>query len=99
MKITPSKDYKKPLYAIGIAAALTALSITGCTDPGKVDYAGDVVMGTVETSEVRLDGEVANTDPTEVDFEGEVAEPEPTKPTVNSVITAGIVPNTIDRND
>ena len=30
MKITQSKDYKKPLYAIGIAAALASVSVTGC---------------------------------------------------------------------
>ena len=30
MKIIQSKDYKKPLYAIGIAAALAAVSVTGC---------------------------------------------------------------------
>ncbi len=30
MKITQSKDYKKPLYAIGIAAVLAAVSVTGC---------------------------------------------------------------------
>ena len=36
MKITQAKDYKKPLYAVGIAAALTALAVTGCGDnPGK----------------------------------------------------------------
>ena len=44
MKITQAKDYKKPIYAIGIAAALAALAVTGCGDnPGKpVDYAGDL---------------------------------------------------------
>lgn len=30
MKISQSKDYKKPLYAIGIAAVLAAVSVTGC---------------------------------------------------------------------
>ena len=33
MKITPAKDYKKPRYAIGISAAIMALSVTGCTNP------------------------------------------------------------------
>ena len=51
MKITQAKDYKKPLYAVGIAAALTALAVTGCGDnPGKsgkpVDYAGDIQVVT-----------------------------------------------------
>lgn len=30
MKITPSKDYKKPLYAIAVAATIAAVSLTGC---------------------------------------------------------------------
>lgn len=56
MKITPVKDYKKPVFAIGIAAAM-ALSVTACKEPG-VQLAGDVA--TVETTEeVQLDGEVA----------------------------------------
>ena len=60
MKITPSKNYKKPLYALGLTAALAAATLTGCTDPGKpVDYAGDVDTRPTETTEVRLDGEVA----------------------------------------
>ena len=32
MKITPAKDYKKPLYAIGIMTTLMAVTVTGCTD-------------------------------------------------------------------
>lgn len=99
MKITQAKDYKKPLYAIGIAAAITALSLTGCTDPGKVGYSGDVAVATTETTEVALAGEVADTDPTEVGLDGGVDMPLETKPTVNSLITAGIVPQSIDRND
>ena len=72
MKITQAKGYKKPLYAIGIAAAITALSVTGCTDPGKIDYAGDVATCTTETTEVRLAGETADTEPTKVDLDGEI---------------------------
>ena len=33
MKITPTKDYKKPLYALGLATAMMAVAVTGCTDP------------------------------------------------------------------
>ena len=99
MKIMPTKNYKKPLYAIGIAAAIAAVSLTGCTDPGKIDYAGDVAITTAETDHVRLTGEVADTDPTEVELDGEVEVTESTRPSVDSVITAGIVPNTVDRND
>ena len=99
MKLTQTKDYKKPLYAIGIAAAITAVSLTGCTDPGKVGYSGDVAIVTTETDHVRLAGEVADTEPTEVGLDGGVDMPLETKPTVNSLITAGIVPQSIDRND
>lgn len=99
MKITPSKNYKKPLYAIGIAATIAAISLTGCTDPGRIDYAGEISTATTETDHVRLTGEVADTDPTEVELDGDVAIAEPTKSTAKPVITAGIVPNNIDPNE
>lgn len=35
MKIKPLKDYKKPLYAIGVGTAIMAVALTGCTDPAK----------------------------------------------------------------
>ena len=35
MKVKPLKEYKKPLYAIGLSAALMATALTGCTDPAK----------------------------------------------------------------
>ena len=35
MKIKPLKDYKKPLYAIGVGTAIMAVALTGCTDPDK----------------------------------------------------------------
>ena len=38
MKITQSRDYKKPIYAIGISAALIAASVSGCGLP--VDFSG-----------------------------------------------------------
>ena len=72
MKITPAKDYKKPLYAIGISAAIMALSVTGCTNPfGKKepDLTGATDIRTNQTEcskkdadntpETALAGEVA----------------------------------------
>ncbi len=37
MKIAQSRDYKKPLYALGITAALLAASVTGCGNPVEKD--------------------------------------------------------------
>lgn len=35
MKIKSIKNYKKPLYAIGLSTAIMAVALTGCTDPAK----------------------------------------------------------------
>ena len=40
MKLSQPKNYKKPLYAIGLAAAVMAVSLTGCTDPDKLRTGG-----------------------------------------------------------
>lgn len=80
MKISPLKDYKKPLYAIGIAAVIAATALTGC---GEVEYAGTADTKPTE-SEVELAGDVA------------MAPEETTRETVNTLITAGIVSNNID---
>ena len=81
MKILSEKNYKKPLYAIGVTAALLAMSVTGCTDPVKGPaLAGDVPCETTETTEeVVLDGDVVvctpapTTDDDIVELDGEVA--------------------------
>ena len=54
MKITQSKDYKKPLYAIGIAAALTAIAVTGCGGSKPVQYAGELQPETEISEEVTI---------------------------------------------
>lgn len=74
MKITPAKNYKKPLYAVGIAATLMAVSVTGCTDfsigikSGTKDNSGPVQTDTTKpdadnepvlAGEIELEGEVA----------------------------------------
>lgn len=46
MKITQSRDYKKPIYAIGISAALIAASVSGCGLP--VDFSGSAKSSTKE---------------------------------------------------
>lgn len=75
MKITQAKNYKKPLYAIGLAATIMAASVSGCTDPGKgPDYAGGMDVRPTETTEVQLEGEVAEsiTETSETRLEGGV---------------------------
>ena len=56
MKITPERNYRKPLYAVGIAAAAMAIAITGCSDEPPA-LAGDVAVTVQETTEVQLEGE------------------------------------------
>ena len=68
MKIIKTKGYKKPLCAIGVAAALTAIAVTGCGDDKPVYYAGDLQPMTETTDEVELEGE------TTVEYAGDVAE-------------------------
>ena len=80
MKISPLKDYKKPLYAIGIAAAIAATALTGC---GEVEYAGTADTKPTE-SEVELSGDVA------------MVPEETTSETEKPLITEGIVSNNID---
>ena len=90
MKIDPKHDYRKPLYAAGVAALVgaTAMFGTAC-DPPRT--AGDTT--TSETSDVELDGEVAiETDEVElageeiietdyVELDGDVAVCDPTDET------------------
>ena len=57
MKITQTKGYGKPLYAIGVAAALTAIAVTGCGEDKPIEYAGDIQPMTETTDEVELAGE------------------------------------------
>lgn len=63
MKISQSKGYKKPLYALGITAALMAVSVTGCGGP--VGYAGEMTNASNETEEVALAGDEVIIDETE----------------------------------
>jgi len=60
MKLTQSKDYKKPLYAIGLAAAI-AVTVTACGNE-PVQLMGDTT--TAETTEdVQLAGDIDFADP------------------------------------
>ena len=60
MKITKAENYKKPRYALGVTAALMAVSMTGCGNPVPgIDYAGDIQMDPGYIDEVQLSGDVA----------------------------------------
>ncbi|MCR5327468.1 MAG: hypothetical protein K6E12_01235 [Saccharofermentans sp.] len=48
MKIKSIKNYKKPLYAVGLSTAIMAVALTGCTDPAIAE----TETTTVELQEV-----------------------------------------------
>ncbi|MBR3279824.1 MAG: hypothetical protein IKG01_13120 [Lachnospiraceae bacterium] len=88
MKITPAKDYKKPLYAIGVTAAIMAVSVTGCTDfasgfkggtkeTEQVDLAGAADILTDETTYCKRDADDEPVLAGEVELDGDVAITEP----------------------
>ena len=79
MKITPVKNYKIPLYAVGMTAIMLATAATGCKDPGRIRRdSPDKTDPT--TSVVDVEGTIASSDPTDepVQLDGEVAYVEPT---------------------
>ena len=64
MKLTQSKDYKKPLYALGLAAAI-AVTVTACGNE-LVQLAGDTAGPEPTESTTMLGGETTiDTDYTE----------------------------------
>jgi hypothetical protein len=78
MKITPAKDYKKPLYAIGLAAAILTVSVTGCTDPETKTRTRKHRRTSKPTEEVQIAGDVQVVDP-DVELAGETdVYPDPT---------------------
>ena len=72
MKITQSKDYKKPLYAIGIAAALVATSVTGCGSIFGDSGNGPVTKGGSGTRTMSSEYSKYNADDPVIE-EGEIA--------------------------
>jgi len=49
MNIQPAKDYKKPLYAIGLAATVMLTGVTGCRKgEERVQLMGDTTVSSVE---------------------------------------------------
>ena len=69
MKITPTKDYKKPLYALGLATAMMAVAVTGCTDPDSKTKSRRRHHRTKQ-SEVQLAGDTQTVEP-DIDYAGD----------------------------
>jgi len=66
MKITPVKNYKIPLYAVGMTAVMLATAATGCKDPRRIRRdVPDKTDPTTTTSIVELDGVIDVADPTD----------------------------------
>jgi len=80
MKITPAKDYKKPLYALGLATAIMAVAVTGCTDPDSKIKTRRHSHRTKNT-EVQLAGE------TDIGYAGDISVEVP--PTTDDLQLAG----------
>ena len=66
MKITKAEGYGKPKYAVAVAAALVAVTVSGC----GVGYDGGISMGTPPDDEVRLSGEATLAEPPVIDYDG-----------------------------
>ena len=69
MKITPTKDYKKPLYALGLATAMMAVAVTGCTDPDSKTKSRRRHHRTKHT-EVQLAGDTQTVEP-DIEYAGD----------------------------
>ena len=68
MKITKAEGYEKPKYAVAVAAALVAATVSGC----GVHYDGGISMGTPPEDEVILGGEATLPEPG-VDYAGDIS--------------------------
>ena len=68
MKIDPKKDYKKPLYAAGIATLIGATALFGTACGPQI--AGGISIGET-TTEVQLGGDAQTVETEEVELMGE----------------------------
>ena len=73
MKITKAEGYKKPGYAVAVAAAMVAVTVSGC-GAGN-DLAGATVLNTTpdtpDEREIELAGDVSVVEPDKViDYDG-----------------------------
>ena len=73
MKITQAEGYKKPGYAVAVAAAMVAMTVSGCGS--GPDLAGATVLNTTpdtpDEREIELAGDVSVVEPDNViDYDG-----------------------------
>ncbi|MCR4729754.1 MAG: hypothetical protein K5881_02370 [Saccharofermentans sp.] len=95
MKIDPKHDYKKPLYALGVATLIGATALFG-TACGPKDSTGRTKSNRdskPSESEVELGGDMAvvETDPTDVELAGDetICETEPSLGGIATVVEPG----------
>ena len=68
MKITKAEGYKKPNYAVAVAATLATVAITGCGGP---NLEGATTLGTPPEEEIQLAGDTSVGAPENViDYDG-----------------------------
>lgn len=66
MKITKAEGYKKPGYAVALAAAMVAVTVTGCGS----QLEGATTLGAPEEQELTLSGDIAEPVGPSIDYDG-----------------------------
>ena len=66
MKITKAEGYKKPGYAVALAAAMVAVTVSGCGS----QLEGATTLGAPEEQELTLSGDIAEPVGPSIDYDG-----------------------------
>ena len=66
MKITKAEGYKKPGYAVALAAAMVAVTVSGCGS----QLEGATTLGAPEEQELTLSGDIAEPVGPSIDYAG-----------------------------
>ena len=73
MKITKAEGYKKPNYAVALAAAMVAVTVSGCGSQndgsGSIDLEGATTLG-APREELVLAGDIAEPVDNVIDYDG-----------------------------
>ena len=74
MKITKAEGYKKPNYALALAAAMVAVTVSGCgsqhDSSRSLDLEGATTLGAPEEQELTLSGDIAEPVGPSIDYDG-----------------------------